>query len=509
MSNEAAEPILKLTGMYKSFEGVKAVSGGELELQKGEIHALIGENGAGKSTLVKIMTGIYQPDAGEIRFNGQVVHISNPLMAQRVGITAIHQEASLFPDLTVAENIFIGNQPLNARLKVIDWRTMNERAVQPLEELGVKLDPRSKVRGLTIAQMQMIEIAKALMLNTQVLIMDEPTSSLTMHEVEDLFRIVRKLKEAGKTILFISHRMDEIFEISDRVTVMRDGHYIDTRVTRDVSRDELIRLMVGRSLDNLFPKVQVEIGEVVLKVEGLTKKGVFENISFELHRGEILGFSGLVGARRTDIALALVGIAPADGGNVYINGKPVQISDAKQAMELGLAYVPENRQLQGLVLPMPITGNITLPILDQFANMGWLNREKEAQKAAEMAKQMEVKSAGLQQRAGELSGGNQQKVVLAKWLATEPRILILDEPTRGIDVGTKAAVHALMSKLAAQGMAIIMISSELPEILGMSDRVFVMCEGRNTGLFTRNEATQEKILAAATARDAAVALAAV
>ncbi len=498
------EPILKLTGIYKSFEGVKAVAGGELELRRGEVHALIGENGAGKSTLVKIMTGVYQADAGEIRFNDQLVHIPNPRVAQHIGIAAIHQEASLFPDLTVAENIFIGQQPIHPMTKAIDWRKMNTDAVKPLDELGVKLDPRRKVRGLTVAQLQSIEIARALMMNTQVIIMDEPTSSLTLHEVADLFRIVRQLKEAGKTIMFISHRLDELFEICDRVTVMRDGHYIGTRVVKDITKEELIQMMVGRTLDNLYPKIEVQPGEVALRVNGLTKHGKFSNISFELHKGEILGFSGLVGAGRTDIALSLFGISPADSGTIEIEGKQVSINDPQDAMRLGLAYVPENRQTQGLVLPMAITGNITLPILREFANMGWIDRKKERAKANEMAKQLEVKAAGLWQRAGELSGGNQQKVVLAKWLSTHPKILILDEPTRGIDVGTKAAVHELMSKLAAQGIAILMISSELPEILGMSDRVFVMCEGMNTALFMRSEATQEKILSAATERNAAV-----
>lgn len=502
MDNQSPQdPILKVTGIYKSFEGVHALIGTDLDLRPGEVHALVGENGAGKSTLVKIITGVYQPDAGEIRFQGQPLTIANPMVARQHGIAAIHQEATLFPDLTIAENIFIEHQPLNPISRLIDWRKMNEQAVQPLEQLGVKLDPRRKVRGLTIAQLQIVEIAKALSFNAQILIMDEPTSSLTLHEVADLFRIVDQLRGAGKTILFISHRLDEVFQIADRVTVIRDGHYVGTRSVKDVTRDELIRMMVGRTLSNLFPKIEVEPGEVVLKVEGLTKKGLFEDISFELLRGEILGLAGLVGAGRTDVALALFGISPADSGIIRVDGRQATISNPQQAMELGLAYVPENRQEQGLVLPMNITHNITLPILREFTKMSWLNSNAEAERAAAMATQLEVRSAGLKQLAQDLSGGNQQKVVLAKWLAARPHILILDEPTRGIDVGTKAAVHALMSQLASQGWAILMISSELPEILGMSDRIVVMCEGRVTGHFTRHEATQEKVLAAATARE--------
>jgi rhamnose transport system ATP-binding protein len=380
---------------------------------------------------------------------------------------------------------------------------MAEMAVQPLRALGVDLDPRRKVRGLTIAQLQMVEIAKALSSNAQVLIMDEPTSALTLHEVADLFRIVRQLRDAGKAVIFISHRLDEVFDIADRVTVLRDGHYVGTRRVKDVSHNDLIRMMVGRTLDTLFPKIDVKAGEVVLKVEGLTRANVFQGVSFELRRGEILGLAGLVGARRTDVAQALFGIAPADSGHVWCFGREVFIHGPKDALKLGFAYVPENRQQQGLVLPMSITKNITLTILDEFARASFLDESAEARRAAEMTQQLEVKASSLAQPVRDLSGGNQQKVVLAKWLATRPRILILDEPTRGIDVGTKAAVHELMSKLAEQGMAILMISSELPEVLGMSDRIIVMCEGRVTGRLTRAEATQENVLAAATARNQA------
>jgi rhamnose transport system ATP-binding protein len=499
MDNEAQpEPILKLTNIHKAFGGVQALAGANFELRPGEVHALVGENGAGKSTLVKVITGVHQPDAGEILFRGESVTVANPLVARRLGIAAIYQEAALFPDLDIAENIFMGRHPVRPFTRRVAWRQVYEQAAQPLRALGVDLDPRARVRGLTVAQLQMVEIAKALSFSAQVLIMDEPTSALTLNEVADLFRIARQLRDAGTAIVFISHRLDEVFELADRVTVLRDGHYVGTHDVSEVADDELIRMMVGRTLDDLFPKMNVERGEAVLRVEGLTKDRLFEDVSFELHQGEILGVAGLVGAGRTDVARAIFGVAPADRGTIWVNGQQARIYHPKDALALGIAYVPEDRQQHGLLLPMNITHNVTLPILREFANMGWLDQQAEAQKAQELAGRLEVRAAGLWQRACELSGGNQQKVVLAKWLAARPRILILDEPTRGIDVGTKAAVHELMNTLASQGMAILMISSELPEILGMSDRILVMCEGSLAGHFTRAEATQEKIMAAAT-----------
>lgn len=490
-------PILEMTHMSKSFAGVHALRDVQFDLLPGEVHALLGENGAGKSTLIKIITGVHHPDTGEIRLNGQTVAFANPLEARQRGIAAIYQEPSLFPDLDIAENIFVGRQPTRAGGQVA-WGDMYREATALLSSLGVQLDPKTKARNLSVAQQQMVEIARALSIHAKILIMDEPTSSLTLAEVADLFRITRQLREAGTAIVFISHRLEELLELADRVTVLRDGAYVDTRSMADVTTDRLIQMMVGRTLDDLFPKVAVEPGSTVLQVENLTRAGVFQNISFELRQGEILGMAGLVGAGRTDVARALFGIAPATGGTIKINGQPVHITSPQQAMRLGLAYVPEDRQHHGLVLPMAICDNITLPILDEFARGGWMDYGKERQNAGQAAVKLEVKAAGIWQKARELSGGNQQKVVLAKWLNTQPRILILDEPTRGIDVGTKAAVHGLMSQLAAQGMAILMISSELPEVLGMSDRILVMREGHLTGEFSRTEATQEKIMAAAT-----------
>jgi rhamnose transport system ATP-binding protein len=489
--------IFELRTIHKSFSGVHALRGVDFQLHSGEVHALLGENGAGKSTLIKVMTGVHQPDSGTIYLDGEHIHFSDPYESRIHGITAIYQEPSLFPDLDIAENIFVGRQPFRKGRRV-DWQEMNRAAKELLVSLGVHLDPKTKARNLSIAEQQMVEIARALSINARILIMDEPTSSLTLNEVADLFRIVQRLRESGTAIVFISHRLEELFEVADRVTVLRDGMYIDTLPLEGLTKGELVRLMVGRTITDMFPKKEVEPGEVVLEVQNLSRKGVFENVSFQLHKGEILGMAGLVGAGRTDVARTIFGISPATSGKIWIHGNVVHITNPQKAMELGIAYVPEDRQHHGLVLPLDIVSNITLPVLPKYALHGWL-RESTAQQASfEAAMRMEVKAASVWQRARELSGGNQQKVVLAKWLSTNPQILILDEPTRGIDVGTKAAVHSLMTTLAAQGMAILMISSELPEVLGMSDRVIVMHEGRVTGEFSREEVTQEKVMLAAT-----------
>ena len=491
------EYILELKNMTKCFSGVEVLHEVSFSLRSGEVHALLGENGAGKSTLVKVMTGVHQPDKGEMYLDGKHVRFSDTRESRRAGIAAIYQELSLFPDLDVAENIFVGRQPTTMGGR-IDWRKLYADAEKLLLSLGVHLDLKQKARSLSIAQQQMVEIARAFSINARILIMDEPTSSLTLNEVADLFRLVRRLRDEGTAIVFISHRLEELFELADCVTVMRDGSYVDTRPIKDVTRDDLIRLMVGRTITDLFPKQDVKTGEVMLKVENLARAGSFQDVNFELRRGEILGMAGLVGAGRTNVARAIFGVEPATAGRIQIEGREVAITSPQQAIRLGLAYVPEDRQLHGLIPAMPITANISLPMLFKYAQHGWLQDKVERKAAYDAALQMEVRANSIWQMARELSGGNQQKIVLAKWLSTKPKILILDEPTRGIDVGTKAAVHALMSKLAAEGMAILMISSELPEILGMSDRVIVMHEGHVTGHFTRAEATQEKILSAAT-----------
>lgn len=492
-----SEHILELNHISKSFSGVEVLHEVSFELWPGEVHALLGENGAGKSTLVKIMTGVHQPDKGEILLNGEPVHFSDARESRQAGIAAIYQELTLFPDLDVAENIFVGRQPIGLGRRV-DWRKLYAEAGKLLESLGVKLDLKQKARNLSIAQQQMVEIARAFSIKARILIMDEPTSSLTLSEVADLFRLVRRLRAEGTAIIFISHRLEELFEIGDRVTVLRDGSYVGTQLMKDITRDDLIRMMVGRTITNLFPKQDVRAGEVVLKVENLARAGSFQDVSFELRRGEILGMAGLVGAGRTNVARALFGVEPPTEGRIQVDGREVVITSPQQAIELGLAYVPEDRQLHGLIPAMDITSNISLPRLNQYARMGWLQDKSELKSSYEAARQMEVRANNIWQLTRELSGGNQQKVVLAKWLSTKPHILILDEPTRGIDVGTKAAVHELMSKLAAEGMAILMISSELPEILGMSDRIIVMREGHVTGQYARAEATQEKIISAAT-----------
>jgi rhamnose transport system ATP-binding protein len=492
-----SEYVLELKNIAKRFGGVEVLHSVSFALRPGEVHALLGENGAGKSTLIKVITGVHQPDGGEIYLDDKRVHFDDPLQARLAGIAAIYQELSLCPDLNVAENIFLGRQPTTIGGR-IDWSKLYREADRLLTSLGVHLDLRIKARNLSIAQMQSVEIARAFSLNARILIMDEPTSSLTLNEVAELFGLVRRLRDEGTAIIFISHRLEELFDVADRVTVLRDGSYVDTRLVKDVTRDELVRLMVGRTISNLFPKQEVKPGEVALKVEHLTQAGIFEDISFELRRGEILGMAGLVGAGRTDVARAIFGVIPPTSGTIEVEGQQVKITSPQQAINLGLAYVPEDRQLHGLVPAMNITSNISLPILKQYARRGWLLDKAERSAALSASQQMEVRANSIWQIARTLSGGNQQKVVLAKWLSTKPRILILDEPTRGIDVGTKAAVHALMSKLAAEGIAILMISSELPEVLGMSDRIIVMHEGRMTGHFSRAEATQEKIISAAT-----------
>ena len=491
------ENILRLENITKTFPGTLALDRVRFELDKGEVHALVGENGAGKSTLIKIISGIHHADSGEIYLDGKPVSITTPLVAQQHGIAAIYQEPTIFSDLSVAENVFMGHQEYNPISRRINWRKVYEETEQLFKSLGMDLNPRITVKNLSTAKQQMVEIVKALSAKSRILIMDEPTSALTLHEVEELFDIIRRLKESGTSIIFISHRLEESFEIADKVTVLRDGHYIDTRNISDTTVDGVVKMMVGRTLSDMFPKADVEIGETILKVEGLTRENQFYDISFELRKGEILGFSGLVGAGRTELARAIFGLEKPDSGKIFVNGKEVHISNPVKALDYGIAYLPEDRQTQGLVLPMNITQNITLPILSQFTKLSWINRKKEIKEAKKYADTLNIRAPGLWQKVMQLSGGNQQRVVLAKWLATNPKILMLDEPTRGIDVGAKASVHEFMSELASQGMAIALISSELPEVLGMSDKIIVMCEGRVTAEFMREEATQDKVLAAA------------
>ncbi len=495
---ETSKPIVELTGAAKQFGAVQAVRNGELVLYPGEVHALLGENGAGKSTLVKILGGIHRPDAGVLKVAGEVVELHNPAQSQHLGIAVIHQEPTLFPDLNVAENVFMGRHPRD-RFGRVDWKRMYQEVERLIARLDVPLSVYTPVQGLSVADQQMVEIANALSLNARVLVMDEPTAALSAHEVEKLFVITKQLREQGVAIVLVTHRLEEVFALADRVTIMRDGAHVITAPTSQFTSEDIIRYMVGRELTALFPKSEAEIGDVLLDVQHLTREGVFKDISFQLRRGEILGFSGLVGAGRTEVARVLFGIDRGDAGEIRINKERVHISSPKVAMRYGLAYVPEDRRQQGLVMDFSIAANMTLPIVQQLSRFGVVvDRQREREIATDYSQQLRVRSAGIDQLVKALSGGNQQKVVLAKWLITNPKILILDEPTRGVDVGAKAEVHRIVSDLAAKGLAIILISSELPEVLGMSDRVLVMHEGHLTGEFSRAEANQEKVMFAAT-----------
>lgn len=494
------EPLIELVGITKQFDAIQALRGINLSLYAGEVHALVGENGAGKSTLVKILAGIYRPDAGDVKIGGEAVELRSPLHAQARGIAVVQQEPMLFPDLDVAENVFMGRHPRD-RFGRVDWKRMYREVDDLLASLDVSLSSHMPVQGLSVAEQQLVEIAKALSLQARVLVLDEPTAALSAHEVSELFAIVKQLRERGVAILFVSHRLEEVFAIADCLTVLRDGAHIMTAPTGEMSTGETIKHMVGRELSDLFPKREAEIGGVVLEVRGLTRPGVFADVSFELHRGEILGFAGLVGAGRTEVARVLFGIDRAESGEIYLKGRRVTIRSPRQAMEHGIAYVPEDRHQQGLVMTFSIASNITLPILRQISRLGLVDPRREQQMAGEYSNRLRVRSTGVEQLVNALSGGNQQKVVLGKWLATDPSVLILDEPTRGIDVGAKAEVHRIISELAASGLAIILISSELPEVLAMADRVVVLHEGRVTGAFTRSEATQERVMFAATGQE--------
>ncbi len=492
-----APPLAALRDITKRFGDVEVLRQVSFPLFAGEVHALVGENGAGKSTLVKILAGVHAPDGGSVLLDDQPVTLHNPAQAQRLGIAVIHQQPSLFPDLDVAENIYMGRQPLGA-MGQVDWALMYREVNALLRRLDAHFDARTPVRSLSIADQQLIEIAKALSMTTRVLVMDEPTAALSGREVEDLFAIVRQLRAQGVAVLFISHRLEEIYDLADRVTVLRDGAHILTKPIGEVTQAELIRAMVGRDMSALFPKQTTTIGTVALEVRGLTRKGEFRDVSFQAHRGEILGFAGLVGAGRTEVARAIFGLEPLDAGEIVLDGQSVAIHTPADAMRHGIAYVPEDRYEHGLVRQFPIVTNVTMPIWRAVSNrLGIVNTRRERAIATDYFNRLQIRATGIEQLTQSLSGGNQQKVVISKWLATHPQVLILDEPTRGIDIGAKAEVHRLISQLAAEGIAILMISSELPEVLGMSDRILVMHEGKITGEFSRDDADQERIMAAA------------
>ncbi|HYH92245.1 MAG TPA: sugar ABC transporter ATP-binding protein [Candidatus Saccharimonadales bacterium] len=492
----AVAPRIELRGISKRFLATQALADVSLELVPGEVHALVGENGAGKSTLVKILAGVHQPDSGIIRLDGGDVQIQGPAHARSLGIAVVHQEPRLFPDLTVAENVFLGHAP-SGRLGTIDWAAMRRAATALFKELDVQFDVGAPVRGLSMADQQLIEIAKSLSLEARVLILDEPTASLSAHEVERLFTIVRRLRDRGVSVLFVSHRLDEVFDLCDRATVFRDGRHVVTTATSELTTADLVRHMVGRTVE-LFPKVPTPLGDVLLEVEGLTREGVFRDIGFDVRAGEIVGFAGLVGAGRTEVARVLFGIDKRDAGVVKLRDVPVEFASPSAAMHAGIAYLPEDRHQEGLVLDFTIAQNVTLPILPRLFPRLLVRASEERAVATEHTHQFNVRMTGVDQLVGALSGGNQQKVVLAKWLATKPTVLILDEPTRGIDIGAKVEVHRIISELAASGLGIILISSDLPEVLAMSDRIVVLHEGRITAEIPHERATQERVMYAAT-----------
>ncbi|MYQ45901.1 ATP-binding cassette domain-containing protein [Streptomyces sp. SID4985] len=494
-------PVLAAQGLSKSFGAVRALHDVSLELYAGRAHALAGENGAGKSTLIKTLAGVHRPDAGALLLDGRPVVLHGPADARDAGVAVIYQEPTLFPDLSVAENIFMGRQPRRS-LGRVDHKVMNAAARDLFTRLAVDLDPERPARGLSIADQQLVEIAKALSFDARVLIMDEPTAALTGSEVARLFGVVRTLREQGSAILFISHRLEEIFALCQDVTTLRDGRMIASEPVEGLTEDDLVRRMVGRDLDQLYPKQAAEIGEVALRVSRLTREGVFTDVSFEVRRGEIVGLAGLVGAGRSEVARAVFGVDRWDAGSVEVCGKPLTGGAPSAAMAAGLGLVPEDRRAQGLVMAQSIERNIGLTGLRTTTRAGLSSRRAERGRAVDWAARLRVKYARLADAVSTLSGGNQQKVVLAKWLATGPRVLIVDEPTRGIDIGTRAEVHRLLSGLAADGVAVLMISSDLPEILGMADRVLVMREGRLTAEIPRAAATEESVLAAATGRAA-------
>ena len=493
--------MLEMTGIEKRFPGVHALKNCHFDLKKGEIHALIGENGAGKSTLMKILTGVYGKDGGTILYNGEEINVTTPKEAQNLGISIIHQELNLMPDLTAAQNIFIGREATKLGGLYLSESKQNRAAKSLFELLNLDLDPKTKVRDVTVAKQQMIEIAKALSFNSKILIMDEPTAALTESEIRELFKIIAGLKEQGVGIVYISHRMEELFEISDRITVMRDGEYIATRTTAETSMDEIIRLMVGRTIYEPPKEAShVKGNDVVLEVKNLNAGKEVKDVSFSLRRGEILGFAGLMGAGRTETARAVFGADKIDSGEVFINGKKAHIRSPKDAVKHGIGYLSEDRKQFGLALGMNIEANTVLANYENFNTGGIVNDKKAAEAAKKYVDMLKTKTPSTKQLVGNLSGGNQQKVVIAKWLCRDCDILIFDEPTRGIDVGAKSEIYKLLTDLAEQGKSIIMISSELPEILRMSDRVVIMCEGRITGTLDISEADQEKIMKYATMR---------
>ncbi|MCX7304132.1 MAG: sugar ABC transporter ATP-binding protein [Hyphomicrobiales bacterium] len=504
MKKADAVPFVSARGISKSFAGIEVLRDVDLDLAKGEIHALLGENGAGKSTFAKILAGIHLPTRGTLSLDGRTIEVSSPVAAQKLGITLIHQEPISFPDLSVAENLVLGRSE-DGWFSRVPWAEMTIEAQRSMDLLGVHIDVARPMRGLSIADQQMVEIARALASDSRLIIMDEPTAPLTPREVETLFGIARRLRDEGRTIVFISHRLEEVRALCDRVTIFRDGDKVATDTIGNLSDVDIIRLMIGRPLKEYIHKHSAEIGEVALEVQGLTLPGVFHDISFSVRRGEIVGLGGLVGAGRTDVARAIFGVVPATGGVVKVDGKAVHIDEPEEAIALGIALVPEDRAAAGIFRTLPVEQNITAAVPDRIAPTGVIRRAIERSLAQDSVAKLRIRLASLNQPIGELSGGNQQKAILARWLLVDPSILILDEPTRGIDIGVKAEFYDMIGELASQGKAILLISSEMPELLALCDRVLVMAEGRLTAEIARSEASQERIMSAAVPRVEAAA----
>ena len=490
--------MIEMTGITKAFSGNVVLRDVEFSLADGEIHALMGENGAGKSTMMKILTGIYKRDAGEVKVDGVPVNFQSPKEAENLGIAVIHQELNILPHLSVAENLFLGKEKTIGRTGILKTRQMNKEASDILAKLGLHIDVRQPAGTLSVGKQQIIEIAKAINSNAKYIVMDEPTAALTDREIETLFVTIRELKAKGISFVYISHRMEEIFAICDRITILRDGEYVGVREIAKTTFDEIVQMMVGRELGERFPSRKCAIGEVQLEVKNLSNKGTFEDINFSVRKGEVLAVAGLMGAGRTEVAQTIFGYRPKSSGEVLINGEKVSITNPIQAMKHGIAFVTEDRKTEGLVLDFSIKDNMMLTSLQNISKAGVIQKKKEDEETAKYIEQLKVRCAGAEQSVGSLSGGNQQKVVIAKWLSTSPDVLILDEPTRGVDIGAKKEIYTIINQLAEQGVAILMISSELPEVIGMADRVLVMHEGKQTAILSKGQLTQETIMHYAT-----------
>lgn len=484
--------ILELKGITKIFPGVKALDNVCFQLKPGEVHALMGENGAGKSTFIKVITGVHKAEEGEMFLDGKKVDFRGPRDAQAAGIAAVYQHPTSYPDLTVAENIFMGHEIIKSG--IIQWREMNKKAAELLKQLDAEFKPTAEMGSLSVAHQQMVEIAKALSMNAKIIILDEPTAALTKNESERLYKIVDKLKEEGVSVIFISHRFEDMYRLAERVTVFRDSQYIGTYDVDGITNADLIKAMVGREISDLFPKPKVQIGAEVLRVENMSRTGYFKDVSFNVRAGEIVGLTGLVGAGRTEVMQSVCGITKADSGKVFLEGQQVHIKKPVDAMKKGVILLPEDRQKEGLILSWGLGQNVTLPTMGKYAKAGFNDNKKERDIAKKLLEEVDTKAVTIFDPASSLSGGNQQKVVVAKALGQEMKVVIMDEPTKGVDVGAKAEIYQIMGDLAKQGYGIIMISSEMPEILGMSDRIVVMCNGRVTGELSRDEASQEGIL---------------